>query len=107
MHRLIRHVRAVRTTRAATRLLVTLSLAGALLAGLLLASPDAGAKHAPSNPPTGFSQPYAGPAQYESQAPTALDNQGQLNQPIGQPPTRSRRRSGSPAPSPPSSTSSS
>jgi hypothetical protein len=61
-------------------------LPGALAATALLVALGVVANTgvAQATPSTGFAEPFAGAPQYEHLAPTELDNQNQLHQPIGQ-----------------------
>jgi hypothetical protein len=54
------------------------------LVGIQAAGYGGAGATAPTNPRTGFSQPFSGTPQYERLAPTQVKNSDQLNQPIGQ-----------------------
>ncbi len=54
------------------------------LVGIQAAGYEGAGATAPTNPRTGFSQPFSGTPQYERLAPTQAKNSRQINQPIGQ-----------------------
>ena len=53
--------------------------------GFLGVGSQAGASSGPVSSSAGFAEPFAGTPQFEHVAPTEIANEGQLNQPLGQP----------------------
>lgn len=73
-----------RSTRRRRRAVASVVLVGFIAPGILAVGTQAGAA-GPVSPTTGFPEPFAGTPQFEHVAPIEITNEGQPNQPLGQP----------------------
>lgn len=74
-----------RLTRRPWGAVAFVALVGFIGPEIMAVGSQAGAAAGPVSSSTGFVEPFAGTPQFEHVAPTEIANQGQLNQPLGQP----------------------